>query len=102
MDKYAVIRINGGQHKVSEGDEILVDRLDDKKIEPEVLLVADNGKVKVGKPNVSGSKVTVKVLTELEKGEKLYVQKYRAKSRYRVKKGHRSHYTRLQVQKITI
>ena len=68
--KYAVVRITGHQYKVSEGDEVLVDRLAEQKVEPEVLLVVDGDKVSVGKPKVSGAKVTVKVLGE-EKGEKI-------------------------------
>lgn len=100
MPKYAVIKLSGHQYKVSEGEEILVDHLTDKKAEPEVLLISDNGKVKVGKPKVSGGKVSVKVLGE-EKGLKIDVYKYKAKSRYRKHTGFRPLYTRLLVQKIT-
>ena len=99
--KYAVIRIKGQQYKVSEGDEILVGKLVDKKPKVEVLLLADNGKVKVGKPTVKGAKVKIKVLKEEEKGEKLYVQKFKAKSRYRRKMGFRPLYTRLLIEKIS-
>ena len=48
--KYAVIRLKGHQYKVKEGEEILVDHLDSKKIEPEVLLISEGDKVEVGKP----------------------------------------------------
>ncbi len=74
--KYAVIRLQGQQYKVSEKDEILVDKVSGKP-EADVLLVADNGKVKVGKPKVRGAKVTFKVLGD-EKGKKLHVSTFNA------------------------
>lgn len=79
----------------------MVDKLGDlKTIEPEVLLVADAGKVQVGKPVLKDVKVKVKVVTELEKGEKIDVYKFKAKSRYRKHTGFRAQYTRLLVEKI--
>jgi len=101
--KYAVIRIGGKQYKVTEEKELLVDKLTDlKKIEPEVLLFADEGKVKVGKPVLKDAKIKVKVVSELEKGEKIDVYKFKAKSRYRRHTGFRPQYTRLLVEKISI
>lgn len=100
MSKYAVIRFAGHQYKVSEGEEILVDHLIDKKPEPEVLLVVDNDKVKVGNPKVVGVKVALKVLGE-EKGKKIDVYKYKAKSRYRKHTGFRPLYTRVKIEKIS-
>lgn len=97
--QYAVIRINGKQYKASEGEEILVDKTSDTKIEPEVLFVRGEKEVKVGTPLVDGAKVTVKILGE-EKGKKLHVFKYKAKSRYRRKIGSRPVYTRLQIVSI--
>ena len=80
--KYTVIRIGGKQYKVSEGEEVLVDKLaDTKKVESEVLLFVDDGKVKVGKPVLKDVKVRVKVVTEMEKGQKIEVYKFKAKSR---------------------
>ena len=102
MQKYAVIRLQGHQYKVSEGEEILVDKvLDPKKFGAEVLLVSEDGKTKIGKPTVKGVKVTFKVIKELEKGEKIHIRKYKAKSRYRKHTGFRPQYTRLLVQKIS-
>lgn len=98
--KYAVVKISGHQYKVSEKDEVLVDRLVEKKVEPEVLLVVNDDKVSVGKPKVAGAKVSVKILGE-EKGEKIDVRKYKAKSRYRKHIGFRPQYTRLLIQKIS-
>jgi ribosomal protein L21 len=66
--KYAVIRLQGRQYIVSPKEEILVDFLGDKKPSPEVLLVTDDKKVKIGKPVLKTAKVGVKILGE-EKGE---------------------------------
>lgn len=98
--KYAVVRIAGHQYKVSEGQEILVDKLIGTKVEPEVLLLVNYDKVSVGKPKVAGAKVSFKVLGE-EKGEKVDVRKYKAKSRYRKHIGFRPQYTRLFIQSIS-
>ena len=101
MDKFAVIRITGKQYRVTEGQEILVDKMNDLKVTPEVLLVADGDKVEVGTPVLKDAKVTVKVLVELEKGEKVDIFKYKAKSRERRHVGFRAQYTRLLVEKIS-
>ena len=112
MAKYAVVRIGGKQYKVEEGREILVDKLTDpKKINVETLLVVDGDptspsglrgarKVQVGKPVLKDAKVTVKVVTDIEKGEKVEIYKFKAKSRYKRHTGFRPQYTRLLVEKI--
>ena len=102
IDKFAVIRITGKQYRVIEGQEILVDKMNDLKVTPEVLLIADGDKVEVGTPVLKDAKVTVKVLVELEKGEKVDIFKYKAKSRERRHVGFRAQYTRLLVEKISI
>ena len=72
MTKYAVVRIGGKQYKVVEGKEILVDKLTDpKKFEVEVLLLVDEEKIKVGKPVIKDAKIKIKVVADLEKGEKI-------------------------------
>lgn len=99
--KYAIIRIKGNQYKASVGEQILIDKIGNDKLEPEVLLLVDDKKVRVGKPIVTGVKIKIKVLAEEEKGKKLYIRKYKAKSRYRRKYGFRPRYTRLLVEKIS-
>lgn len=100
--KYAIVRVNGKQYRVNENKEILVDKLaDPKKLEAEVLLVADGEKVNVGKPLVKEAKVTFKVVKEEEKGDKVEVYKFKAKSRYRRHTGFTPRFTRLLVQSIT-
>jgi large subunit ribosomal protein L21 len=98
--KYIIFRLKGNQYKAQEGDEVLIDKLGSDKTKAEVLLLVDNGKVKVGKPILKNVEVKFKVLSEEEKGKKLTVLKYKAKSRYRKKIGFRPVYTRLLVQKI--
>ncbi len=100
--KYAVIRIKNQQYKVSEGDELLVDKLGTDKPEVEVLLVSDGKKAKIGKPDVKDVKVKIKVLKEEEKGKKLHVQTFKAKSRYRRKIGFRPLHSRILIEKITL
>ena len=97
---YAVVRIKGHQYKVSEGQEILVDRIPDGKVEADILLVSKEGKISVGKPLCKDAKVAIKVLGE-EKGEKIDVYKYKSKSRYRRHTGFRPQLTRLLIQKIS-
>lgn len=100
MAKYAVVRIGGKQYKVTEGKEILVDKLTDpKKITSETLLMVEGDKIEVGKPTLK-KEVKLKVITELEKGEKIEIYKFKAKSRYKRHTGFRPQYTRLLVEKI--
>lgn len=68
----------------------------------EVLLMADGDKVTLGKPMISGAKVTAKVLEAEGKGDKKMVFKYKAKTRQRKKKGHRQPYTKVQITKISL
>jgi large subunit ribosomal protein L21 len=101
MTKYAVVKIQGKQYKVREGDELLVDKLEkDQKPVFEVLLVVKDDKIQVGKPQVKGVKVKAKILSAEEKGKKLSILKFKAKSRYRRKYGFRPVYTRLLIENI--
>ncbi len=102
IQKYAVIRLLGRQYKVTEGQELLVDKMNDLKLTPEVLMVVEGDKVKVGKPVLKDIKVTIKVLKDIEKGEKIEVYHFKAKSRYRKHTGFRSQHTRILVEKISI
>ncbi len=98
--KYAVIRIGGKQYKVEEKEEILVDKLvDPKKFVSETLLVVDGEKVEVGKPTLK-TEVKLKVVSEMEKGEKVEIYKFKAKSRYKRHTGFRAQYSKLLVEKI--
>jgi len=102
MAKYAVIRIKSHQYKVSEGEEILVDYLGQEKPESEVLLISDGENVLVGKPIVKNAKLKIKILKQEEKGQKIEIYKFKAKSRYRRHTGFRPVYSRLLIEKISI
>jgi large subunit ribosomal protein L21 len=65
-------------------------------------LVADGDKVSVGKPAVKGAKVSLKVVKDMEKGEKLDIYKFKSKSRYKKHIGFRPQHTRILVEKISI
>ena len=97
---YAVIKTGGKQYRVSEGDEIFVEKLeveDGKDVTfNEVLMV--NGKV--GTPYLDGASVTGTVLKH-GKGKKIRIFKYKNKSRSNRKtQGHRQPYTKIKITKI--
>ena len=100
---YAIIKTGGKQYKVAEGDAIYVEKLeaavDDAVTFDQVLTVVTDGGVKVGKPLVDGAKVTGKVLQQ-GKEKKILVFKYKAKSNYRRRQGHRQPYTKVSIEKI--
>lgn len=99
---FAVIKTGGKQYKVAEGDVLSVEKLetDGKEVIFEEVLLLVNGEVKLGKPVVSGAKVTAKVLDD-GKGKKKMVFRYKSKTRQHKKKGHRQPYTKVQILKIT-
>lgn len=102
--KYAVIKTGGNQYRVFEGDELLVDRLDEEEGKntnfEEILLFVNENKVKIGDPLVKGVSVKGKVLSHL-KGEKIMVSKFKAKSRYRKVKGFRHSLTKVKILSFT-
>ncbi len=100
---YAVVKTGGKQYRVSPGDSIDVEKLPNEVGEQveldEVLLVANGSKTKIGKPLVKGAKVKATV-TRQARGRKVIIFKFRSSSRYRRRKGHRQHFTRLRIDEI--
>ena len=100
---YAIIKTGGKQYKVSEGDTIMIEKLEvaegEDVVFDEVLTYVNDTDVKVGKPFVAGASVKAKVL-EHGKGEKILVFKYKAKSNYRRRQGHRQPFTKIEIEKI--
>jgi large subunit ribosomal protein L21 len=100
---YAVIKTGGKQYRVSPGDSIDVEKLPHEVGEQieldEVLLVANDSEAQIGQPLVEGAKVKATV-TRQARGRKVIIFKYRPSKRYRLKKGHRQHYTRLRIDEI--
>lgn len=96
----AVIRTGGKQYLVSPGQKIKIEKLDKKEGSEvsfsDVLLTEKQKKVEIGTPKVAGAKVTGKVLKQ-DKAKKVIIFKYRAKKRYKVKKGHRQPYTLVEI-----
>lgn len=103
---FAVVKIGAQQFKVREKDEVLVQKLDLKEGEnikiSDVYLVAedDASMIKLGMPYVGGAHVECQVMEQF-RGEKLRVFKFHAKKRYQKTYGHRTHFTRLKVLKIS-
>jgi len=102
---YAIIKTGSKQHKVSEGDVLLVEKLaGDKGTEVvfnEVLMVSDDTTVKIGKPFVEGAKVTGEVITQT-KGPKLIIGKMKKRKGFRKKTGHRQSLTSMKIKNISI
>ena len=99
---YAIIATGDKQYRVSEGDVIYIEKIDaavDSTVSFDVLLVGNEGDVKVGTPVVEGVKVEGKVVGQI-RGEKIIVFKYKSKKNYRRKQGHRQPYTKVEITKI--
>lgn len=102
--KYVIFSDRGKQYKAQEDQELNLDRVEgaNGKLEfNKVLLYIDGETVKIGQPTIPDAKILAQVIGE-EKGEKIRVAKYKAKSRYRKVRGHRSLYTRVKIEKITL
>ena len=95
---YAIIAAGGRQYRVSQGDVIYIDKVNqeaDSKISFKVLMIGGDGDVKVG-DDLSGAKVEGKVLAQV-KGEKIAVFMYRSKKDSKRKIGHRQPYTKVEI-----
>lgn len=103
--KYAVISSGGKQYKVSEGDELPVDKLNVTKDTsftfPQVLLVRDGENITIGTPYVDKAVVSAKVLSEV-KGKKITISKFKAKVHYRRKIGFRPVFTKVKIESISL
>lgn len=100
---YAIIKTGGKQYRVKQGDVLDVEKL---SLEigsiaefDQVLAVSENGQVNFGSPILAGAKVTAEVQSHY-KDRKVIVFKYKPKTRYRRKLGHRQNYTRLLIKGI--
>lgn len=99
---YAIIATGGKQYKVQEGDVIRVEKLGAEAgtevTFDQVLLVGDK-EVKVGTPTVAGASVQATVVAE-GKGKKVVVYRYKRKTGYHKKNGHRQPFTQVKIEKI--
>lgn len=102
---YAIVEIAGKQYKVQENDKLVVPRLDaevdDTVVFDRVLLVADGDDVQLGTPAVDGAHVSAKVLEHV-KGDKVLVFRKKRRKRFKVLRGHRQPYTRIEVGELSL
>lgn len=99
---YAIIATGGKQYKVAEGDVIKVERLGagaGETVTFDQVLAVNNGKLQIGCPTVAGATVTATVEKE-GKAKKVIVYKYKRKTGYHKKNGHRQLYTQVKIEKI--
>ena len=96
---YAIVKAGGRQEKVSVGDVVVVDRLSGEAgstVQLPALLLVDGEKVTTDSSALAKITVTAEIVRD-EKGPKIDILKYKNKTGYRVRKGHRQKLTRLKV-----
>ena len=99
---YAIIATGGKQYKVAEGDVIQVEKLGaaaGETVTFDQVLVVSDAELKIGAPTVEGATVTATVEKE-GRAKKVIVYKYKRKSGYHKKNGHRQSYTQVKIEKI--
>lgn len=105
MKEFAVIKTGGKQYCVSEGDTIKIEKLPGEykkgdKITFDKVLLIDNGKdTEIGTPYIEKAKV-IGVFEEEGKAKKIDVIKYKAKSRYNKRKGHRQIFNTIKIESL--
>jgi large subunit ribosomal protein L21 len=100
---FAIIESGSKQYQVAVGDILKVELLHKKEgsqVTFPVLFMWDGSKASIGKPHVTGKKVTAKVLSSAIKDKKIRIVKQKAKKRYRLTKGHRQRHTLIEITKI--
>ena len=99
---YAIVKAGGHQEKVSVGDVVVVNRLSGEagdSVEFPALLLVDGEKVTTASDKLAKVKVTGEILGD-EKGPKITILKYKNKTGYRKRQGHRQKLTRVKVTSI--
>jgi large subunit ribosomal protein L21 len=102
MTSYAIIKVGGKQYRVREGEWLLVERLpyeEGKTFHPDLLLLGGDGEPKFGEGALKGEQVTAKVTGHVL-GKKVVVGKHKRRTGYRLRKGHRSRLSRIEIQSI--
>ena len=101
---YAIIATGGKQYKVSEGDIIRVEKLGveaGNAVTFDQVLAVNNGSLVVGNPTVANATVSASVVKE-GRAKKIIVYKYKRKTGYHKKNGHRQSYTEVKIDKINV
>jgi large subunit ribosomal protein L21 len=104
---FAIIEESGRQLRVSAGDVLTIDFQAEAKEGQElkfshVLLANGGGESVIGRPEIASASVTATVVSPLEKGPKLFIQKFRRRKNYRRRTGHRQKYTTVKITGITV
>ena len=102
---YVVVEINGQQFKAEQGKKLFVHHIQNAAsgavVEfDKVLLVDNDGEVKIGAPTVEGAKVVCEVNSALVKGEKVLVFHKKRRKGYRKLNGHRQQFTELTIKEV--
>jgi large subunit ribosomal protein L21 len=101
---YAVIKTGGKQYRVCAGDKLKIEKLDaeigSEITFDQVLMVGNDGDVKIGAPMLAGATVTATVLDQA-RADKIRIFKMRRRKHYRKSMGHRQYYTEVQIGGIT-
>lgn len=95
---YAIIATGGKQYRVSEGDTIYIEKLDNQEgdIVSFPVLMLSGDQIQVGNPYLNNVEVLGKVIRH-GKGEKIIIFKYKSKKNYRRKAGHRQPFTQVEI-----
>ncbi|MFH1656435.1 MAG: 50S ribosomal protein L21 [Candidatus Nealsonbacteria bacterium] len=100
----AIIKTGGKQYLVKPKDKIKIEKIEGKEGKEitfkEVLLVEKNKKLEIGTPFVKEAKVVGKILVQ-GKNDKVIILKYKPKTRYKKKTGHRQFFTEVEITEIT-
>lgn len=99
---FAVIKTGGKQYLVTEGDLLSVEKFEHTGTAvsfDEVLLIANEKEATIGQPFVAGASVKATIIEEGKAAKKL-VFRYKSKTRYHKKRGHRQPYTKVKIDKI--
>jgi len=105
---FAIIETGGKQYRVAAGDSVKIEKLKDKEYKEgdavvfDKVLLVDNGTdvTDIGTPYISGAKVSA-TLVEIGRAPKVIVIKYKQKSRYFKKNGHRQPFFKVKIEKIS-
>lgn len=100
---FAIIQTGGKQYRVAEGDILRVELLEKEPKQAvtfeQVLLIDNNGDLKVGQPTVKGAKVEAEVITH-DRSKKVFIFKKKRTTTYQRTQGHRQGYTEVRIKSI--
>lgn len=100
---FAVIETGGKQYKVQPGEKLKIEKIaaaeNGSVVFEKVLLKGDGDQITVGTPHIAGAAVHAKIVQQ-GRAKKVLVFRYHSKTRYRKKKGHRQHFTEVEITEI--